>query len=79
MEKELELKIRGMTCDSCAIHVEKALRGVDGVIRAEVPGWKSGRAKLIVAARVSSESLAEAVKNAGYRGEELSRRGIGSI
>ena len=76
MEEKLELKIQGMTCDSCAIHVEKALRGVDGVIRAEVLGWKSGRAKLIVATGVDSESLAETVKNAGYRGEELSRRQI---
>ena len=76
LEEELELKIRGMTCDSCAFHVEEALQGVKGVLEAKVPGWRSGRARLVIETDVSKEALAEAVKNAGYRSEELSRKQI---
>ena len=35
---EIDLEVRGMTCDSCALHVTKALRGVEGVIEVNVPG-----------------------------------------
>ena len=74
--QEVEFEVRGMTCDSCALHVTRALQGVDGVLEARVPGWKSGRARLVIETEVSSEALAGAVKSAGYRGKELSRRQI---
>ncbi|MCH8007007.1 MAG: heavy-metal-associated domain-containing protein [Planctomycetes bacterium] len=30
-EQQIDLNIRGMTCDACTLHVEKALKSVDGV------------------------------------------------
>lgn len=63
----LELEVQGMTCESCAVHVEKALQGVDYVSNARVPGWKSGRAIVTVQAEVDPTSLTEAVGRAGYR------------
>ncbi len=70
---EIDLEVGGMTCDSCAVHVTKALRRVEGVVEVNVPGWKSGRAKLIAETDTSGEALTEAVKKEGYRGMVLSR------
>ena len=63
-----------MTCNSCADHVTRALRGVPGVIAVEVPGWQSARAELVASADVSDEALIQAVEAAGYRGTSADRR-----
>src|SRR5260370_31331472 len=67
--EQIELAIRGMTCDACASHVAAALQSVDGVVAAEVPDWKSGRALVTVTApdRVPEETLIRAVSSAGYQ------------
>jgi mercuric reductase len=65
--ENLELDVQGMTCSSCAVHVENALKSVDGVEEAEVPGgWVSGRATVKADSLVSAEALSTAVKEAGY-------------
>lgn len=63
----LELEVRGMTCNSCAVHVESALHGVVGVSEARVPGWESGQATVTVEGEVDFNALKEAVGKAGYR------------
>jgi mercuric reductase len=73
-EQRIELEVRGMTCDSCAVHVTNALQGIDGVSLARVPGWASGRAVVLSGPGVTDEQLTEAVRNAGYRATVLSRR-----
>lgn len=70
----VELRINGMTCDSCRTHVEHALQSVAGVETVEVPGWKSGRATITAAPEVTAEDLTRSVRDAGYRADELSRR-----
>ncbi|MFQ6057635.1 MAG: FAD-dependent oxidoreductase [Anaerolineae bacterium] len=75
-QQQIELEVLGMTCDSCALHVMKALRGIDGVIEAHVPGWASGQATLTAEPGVSDEAVTEAVKDAGYRARVLTRREI---
>jgi mercuric reductase len=73
--EDLELNIKGMTCDSCAVHVEKALESVDGVEMAEVPGgWESGRATIKVDSTVTAEALSTAVKEAGYSATVKTRK-----
>ena len=42
-EQQIDLNIRGMTCDACTLHVEKALKSVDGVRSVQVSRWASGR------------------------------------
>jgi mercuric reductase len=64
--RNLELTVRGMTCDSCAVHVEKALKSVPGVKEAHVTGWQSGRAEVLAASEVDIQELVSAVKMAGY-------------
>jgi mercuric reductase len=73
-EQRIELEVRGMTCDSCAVHVTNALQGIDGVSLARVPGWASGRAVALAGPGVTDEQLTEAVRNAGYRATVLSHR-----
>jgi len=65
-QQKVSLRITGMTCDSCAGHVERALAGVSGVSDVHVPGWESDQAELTAGADVPSEALVEAVKQAGY-------------
>ena len=64
---EFDLKIKGMTCDSCALHVTEALKSVSGVSRAEVPGWKSGQAIVVTEEGTGNTELVNAVRDAGYK------------
>lgn len=76
--ERVELDVRGMTCSSCALHVEKALKSVRGVQEARVPGWESGRAEVTVEGDVAAGELAKAVRNAGYRAGVESRKPLES-
>jgi len=73
-QKTIQLEVRGMTCDSCAVHVRRALESVPGVWRADVPGWQSARATVKAAPGVSDEALSLAVSRAGYRARVTSRQ-----
>ncbi|HEX9869173.1 MAG TPA: FAD-dependent oxidoreductase, partial [Candidatus Tectomicrobia bacterium] len=66
-EHEIELDVRGMTCDACAHHVTRALQQVEGVSQVRIPSWAAGHATLSVQPGVSEEALVNAVKQAGYR------------
>lgn len=60
------LKITGMTCDSCAVHVKEALEKVPGVQSANV-SYTKGSAKLAVETGTSPDALTAAVAGLGYR------------
>ncbi|MCL7454264.1 MAG: mercury(II) reductase [Anaerolineae bacterium] len=66
-EQRMELEVRGMTCDACALHVTRALQGVEGVLQVNVPGWTSGQAFLSAQPDVDEAQLVNAVEQAGYR------------
>ncbi len=74
--QRIDLEVLGMTCDSCALHVTRALRRVEGVIEAHVPGWASSRATVVAGPGVTDQALTEAVKGAGYRARVLTRRDV---
>lgn len=61
-----QLKITGMTCDSCAAHIKEALEKVPGVQSAQVSYAKSS-AQLAVEAGTSHDALVAAVAGLGYR------------
>lgn len=46
--------------------MERALKKVTGVQQAEVSGWESGRATVLLQADMDSHALIEAVRQAGY-------------
>ena len=61
----LQLPIEGMTCASCVVRVEKALRQVPGVLDVAV-NLASEVATVTLAQGTSADPLAAAVKKAGY-------------
>nr|MBC7245568.1 copper-translocating P-type ATPase [Chloroflexota bacterium] len=64
--KQATLPIRGMTCASCAAHVEEALKEVEGVSEANV-NLATERARVAFAPeRTKTEDIVRAVRNAGY-------------
>ena len=74
MRQGFRLKITGMTCDGCAAHVRDALHQITDVQQIDLPDWQEGIAALQVAPEVSEERLIEAVKDAGYSAEIVSRK-----
>ncbi|MFV1949056.1 MAG: mercury(II) reductase [Anaerolineales bacterium] len=71
-DKKIEFDVRGMTCDSCAAHVEKALNNIPGASEAQVPGWESGTATVQVENGVNTDDLMQSVKDAGYSATQAS-------
>lgn len=65
MAKEVEFPVEGMTCASCVVRVEKALKRVDGVESASV-NFATERATVSMEDALPVEKLAEAVERAGY-------------
>lgn len=64
--QRFELNVEGMSCASCVGHVERALRGVPGVERADV-NLVTERATVVADERVTRGALAHAVDAAGYK------------
>jgi copper chaperone len=61
------LKIQGMTCNHCAMRVQKALKGVAGVQDALVDLSKAEAAVTFDEAKVTMDTLSTAVVDAGYK------------
>ncbi len=59
------LSIQGMTCASCQIHVQKALRAVPGVQSASV-NLMAHTAQISAETPIAVETLITAVRNSGY-------------
>ena len=62
----LEIPITGMTCATCALRVEKALRAVPGVARADVNLATEKATVDYLPGQASHRTLAAAVREAGY-------------
>lgn len=73
-QQRIALRITGMSCDHCVMHVTRALQGVPGVTEVQVPGWESGRAEVTARADVPDTALVEAVQEAGYGAEVETRQ-----
>ena len=61
-----QLKIAGMTCDSCAAHVKEALEKVPGV-RSALVSCPQGMAQLAFEPDTPLDALTAAVARLGYR------------
>ena len=61
------LKVQGMTCNHCAMRVQKALKGVEGVQDAQVDLPKAEAAVTFDESKVTVDKLAGAVVEAGYK------------
>src|SRR3546814_14077983 len=63
--KTTELSVAGMTCASCVGRVEKALRAVPGVLKADV-NLATETARIEAVATTAEADLIRAVEKAGY-------------
>jgi mercuric reductase len=54
-QEEIQLTIQGMTCESCATHVTRALQRVPGVSAVTVPGWQSAQATVVADPNLDTE------------------------
>ncbi|WP_018914828.1 heavy metal translocating P-type ATPase [Thiomonas sp. FB-6] len=63
---ELMLDVQGMTCASCVGRVERALRGVPGVLGAEVNLAAETASVRYLPASVQAQAMLDAVAEAGY-------------
>jgi Cu2+-exporting ATPase len=68
--QQIELTVRGMTCDHCEMRVQNALREVPGVVEAKADR-EHERAVITLAPskNVSQKALVAAVVEAGYEAE----------
>lgn len=66
----VSLEVSGMTCGSCARHVEQALKAVAGVTAAEV-SYKEGTAKVSTKSGALSSALISALAEIGYGAKSL--------
>lgn len=62
------LKIEGMTCGHCAMHVKQALAGVAGVTSVEV-NLQAGEA--MIEGGANGDSLVKAVEAEGYSARQV--------
>ncbi len=71
-EKEMKktVSIKGMMCNHCRAHAEKALLAVDGVICAEV-SLENAKAEVTLSKEVANETLVKAITDAGYEAEVI--------
>ena len=67
LEENMEktVKVNGMMCSHCEMHVKKALEALDGVTSAEA-NHETGTVKLVCTKQVGDSALKEAVTSAGY-------------
>ena len=63
---EKTLKIEGMMCGHCEMHVKKALQALDGVKQAEV-SCTTGTAVVTLEKEIADDALKQAVADEGYR------------
>ena len=68
--RKIQIPVRGMSCASCVEKVERALRGVDGVLNASV-NLAAERAMVEAAVTVPIADLRRAVREAGYEALEV--------
>ncbi|MBO5069828.1 MAG: heavy metal translocating P-type ATPase, partial [Roseburia sp.] len=71
---EKTLKIEGMMCGHCEMHVKKALEAIDGVTEASV-SHETGTAVVTLQKDVSDDCLKQAVVDQGYEVTDLLKRG----
>ena len=72
-EQEVTLSIDGMTCELCAVAVEKVLETTEGIKEAKA-SYENKSAVVIASDKVSENDILDAIKKAGpYTGEVLNK------
>ncbi|HEY5973315.1 MAG TPA: heavy-metal-associated domain-containing protein [Geobacteraceae bacterium] len=68
-ERQVELTVYDMVCASCAVAVDKALRGLSGIRGVTVERAKNRAVILYEAKQVTPDQMIQSLRKAGYRAE----------
>ena len=66
--EEKTIKVKGMMCEHCEMHVKKALEAIDGIVSAAAD-HKKGIVQLSLKKPVTDNELKAAIEAAGYEFE----------
>jgi len=71
MAKEVttEIKVSGMTCQACAVSVQKSLEKVEGVKRADVSSDKGLATVVYDDANANEQQLRDAIDKTGFKAQ----------
>lgn len=64
-----QIKVSGMTCDACAVSVQKSLEKTKGVKHAEVSSEKGLATVTYDDAQANEQQLREAINKTGFKAE----------
>jgi copper chaperone CopZ len=64
-----QIKVSGMTCEACAVSVQKSLEKTKGVKQAEVSSEKGLATVTYDDAQVSEQQLLDAINKTGFKAE----------
>ena len=70
-KQKVTLRVDGMTCASCVVHVERALKGVPGVVEASVNLATEKATVQYVDSLATLDGLRHAVADSGYSAEAM--------
>jgi mercuric ion binding protein len=68
-EVTTQIKVSGMTCDACAISVQKSLEKVKGVKHADVSSEKGLATVIYDDAQANEQQLRDAIDKTGFKAE----------
>jgi mercuric ion binding protein len=69
-----QIKVSGMTCEACAVSVQKSLEKVNGVKRAEVSSEKGVATVTYDDAQATAQQLRDAINKTGFKAESNSEK-----
>jgi len=68
-EVTIEIKVSGMTCQACAVSVQKSLEKVEGVKRADVSSDKGLATVVYDDANANEQQLRDAIDKTGFKAQ----------
>lgn len=68
-EVTTQIPVSGMTCDSCAVAVRKALTSLEGVKKADVSVEQNKATVVYEDSQVTEKRLREAINKTGFKAE----------
>lgn len=69
----------GMTCSACSAHVDKAVRGLDGVDDVNVNLLQNSMTVEFNENKINENQIFEAVDKAGYKAQNIGEKQVSNV
>lgn len=76
---EKKYDVVGMTCSACSTHVDKAVRGLDGVDDVNVNLLQNSMTVEFDENKLSESQIFEAVDKAGYKAQNIGEKQVSNV